>query len=117
MSVVRDYDVRDSFAAHINHEYCDPVAMTAGCFAVKWVLLSVIRCCQRGMSGTVSPVCVRGLQWLSARYTELTEKQPTGFETKGNTTVLKRYIGTVVSVDCNAPTGGCKEVSQSWTPA
>jgi hypothetical protein len=63
------------------------------------------------MSGTVSPVCVRGLLGLAARCTELTEIQPTGFEMKGNTTVLKRYFGTVVSADCTAPTGGCKEVS------
>jgi hypothetical protein len=63
------------------------------------------------MSGTGSPVCVRGLLGLAVRYTELTEKQPTGFEVKGNTTVLKRYFGTVVSADCTAPTDGFKEVS------
>jgi hypothetical protein len=84
----------------INHEYWYPVAMTAGCTAVSWVLLSAVRWRQRGMSGTVSPVGVRGLLGLAVRYTELTEKQPTGFEVKGNRTALKRYFGTVVSADC-----------------
>jgi hypothetical protein len=116
MLVVRDCDVRDNFAGHINYECWDPVAMTAGCTAVSWVRLSAVRCRQRGMSGTVSPVCVRGLLGLAARYTELTEKQPKGSELKGNTTVLKRYFGTVVSADCTAPTGGCKEVSAELAP-
>jgi hypothetical protein len=111
MCVLRDCDVCDSFAGHINHEYWDPVSMTVGCTAVSWVLLSGVWWRQRGMSGTVSPVRVRGLLGLAARYTELTEKQPTSFEMKGNTTVLKRYFGTVVSVDCTALTGGWKEVS------
>jgi len=33
----------------------------------------------------------------AARYTELTEKQPTVFEMKEITTVLKRNVGTVVT--------------------
>jgi hypothetical protein len=63
------------------------------------------------MSGTVSPVSVCVLLQLAARHTEPTEKQATSFEMKGNTRVLKRYFGTVVSADCTAPTDGCKEVS------
>jgi hypothetical protein len=47
------------------------------------------------MSGAVSPVGVLGLLWLAARYTELIEKQLTGFEMKGTPTVLKRYFCSV----------------------
>jgi hypothetical protein len=63
------------------------------------------------MSGAVTPVGVPALLGLAARYTELTEKQPTGFEMKGNTTVLKRYFGPVVSADCTAGVSGCKGLS------
>jgi hypothetical protein len=63
------------------------------------------------MSGAVTPVGVLGLLGLAARYTGLTEKQPTGFEMKGNTTVLKKYFGSVVSAECTARVSGCKGLS------
>jgi hypothetical protein len=75
------------------------------------VRCSVAGRCQRGMSGAVAPVGVPGLLGLSARHTELTEKQLTGFEMKETTTVLKRYFGSVVSADCTAGVSGCKGLS------